>query len=198
MPLLFQLAEFSLSPFIILLDAGKRLLPSNCCGSRCHSTWCSWDHQESGMNGVALNEIRVYGWLQCRQRVQGAYTVKNIAGWFFPFFFQLLFFTDLQPDSFPSVRLVIRWVCQGQKNSWSLVSHWNVLYRSSDISKLRSKSLNLLNSHSWKCSAAGNGVRCNCGVTSRCSGLSLTECSYCCFFSQSVISLTSFVSNEAK
>lgn len=141
MPLLFQLAEFSLSPFVILLDAGKRLLPSNCCGSRCHSTWCSWDHQESGMNGVALNQIRVYGWLQCRQRVQGAYTVKNIAGWFFPFFFQLLFFTDLQPDSFPSIRLVIRWVCQGQKNSWSLVSHWNVLYRSSDISKLRSKSL---------------------------------------------------------
>lgn len=92
-------------------------------------------------------------------------TVRYIAGWFSPFFFQILFFADLQPDSFPSIRLLSRWVCQGHKTSLSSVSHWNVLYiSSSDISKLRSKSLNFLSSHSWKCSAGGTGVRCDCGV----------------------------------
>lgn len=112
------------------------------------------------------------------------------------FLFSFRYCVSLTYSLFPSLRLVSRWVCQGQKTSWSSVSYSNVLYRSSDISKLRSKSLNLLNSHSWNWSAAATGARLTLVLhhTARDSAGG----SSCCFFSQSVISLTFFVSNEAK
>lgn len=101
--------------------------------------------QESGMSGPPVNWIWVYGWLQYRV--------------VFPFLFQIVFLSGLQPDSFPPIRLLAMWVSQSWKSCCSLIPHWNTLYRDGDISELRSEPLNYLDSHSLKCSAALGSVK---------------------------------------
>lgn len=56
-----------------LPSSSSWMLAKGCCPvQRCGSSCCprcerSWGHQEKGMSGATVNQIRVHGWLQNRQ-----------------------------------------------------------------------------------------------------------------------------------
>lgn len=59
-------------------------------------------------------------WLASKQ-IQGAFSVKIIAGWFSLFSFQSVLFVDTQPDSFPLRRRLAWWVLPRWKGCHSVI-----------------------------------------------------------------------------